>query len=118
LILVQSVSLVAPVVNLVAIPVVGFIITPLALLGMLAMIVEPAMAQTILGIAASMLSLMLNLFSFLNSALGQSSQWTPAIHQTGMISFLLLLSLILLLPAQLRLYHLIVPLSLPLLIGI
>ena len=82
------------------------------------MIVEPAMAQAILGIAASMLSLMLNLFSFLSSALGQSSQWTPAIHQTGMISFLLLLCLILLLPAQLRLYHLFVPLSLPLLIGI
>ncbi|HBJ89055.1 MAG TPA: hypothetical protein DDZ21_03725, partial [Gammaproteobacteria bacterium] len=50
MILVQSVSLVAPVLNLVAIPVVGFIITPLALLGMLAMIVKPAMAQAILGI--------------------------------------------------------------------
>jgi competence protein ComEC len=118
LILVQSVSLVAPVVNLVAIPVVGFIITPLALLGMLAMIVEPAMAQAILGIAASMLSLMLNLFSFLSTALGQSSQWAPAIHQTGVLSFLLLVSLILLLPPQLRLYYLIVPLSLPVLVGI
>ena len=118
LILVQSASLVAPAVNLIAIPVVGFIVTPFALLGMLAMIVEPAMAQPILGVTASMLSLMLNLFSLLSTALGQSSQWAPAIHQTGVLSFLLLVSLILLLPPQLRLYYLIVPLSLPVLVGI
>jgi len=68
--------------------------------------------------SASMLSLMLNLLALLSTALGQSSHWTPAIHQAGVLSFLLLLCLILLLPPQPQLYHLIVPLSLPLLIGI
>lgn len=117
LILMQAASLAAPAVNLIAIPVVGFIITPLALLGMLTMLVEPVIAQFILEVAAAMLSLMLSLFSLLSAALGQSLQWTSAVDQLLILSFLLPISLILLLPPQLRLYYLIVPLSLPLLLG-
>lgn len=118
LILVQSASLVAPAVNLIAIPVVGLIITPMALLGMLSMNVEPELAHVILHMAASMLTLIFELFSRLSEVLGQSQQWTPTIGQAGVLGFLVLISLILLLPAQLRLYYLIAPLALPLLVGV
>ena len=114
LLLTHSASLIAPVINLLAIPIIGFLITPLALTGMLAAMTSATLGEWLLGSAAALLSLLFNFLIWLDGTLGSLLQWMPVVSHIYVFAFLAVAIFILLLPRQLKLRYLLMPLMLPL----
>jgi competence protein ComEC len=110
-----QVSLIAPLVNLVAIPLVGGLLVPLLLLALMLGAIADGMGNAILALCDWLLLKLLYLLNFA-AGLGDSLQFEPALPGISAYLFLLLAIGLLLLPRATPGRYLAVPLCLPLLL--
>jgi len=106
-------SLVSPVANLIAIPLVALCVLPLILLGLLFMLFSPVAAQWLLELAAQFLERLLQLLSMMASV-PFAQLYLPG-QNSIVLGFTLLAALCITKPAGGRLRWLAIPLCLPLL---
>ncbi len=113
-VLMQQTSLVAPVANVVAIPVVSLTVVPLCLLSLLLLPIAGAVAEFLLLVADFELGLLTRSLNFVTSYAGPNVQWSFAVAEQGVYLFAGLACLLLLFPRRWPYRYLALPLLIPL----